>query len=289
MGGFVARPPNMAGAIRVSVADQPVEAMTGEFGQLLHRRNEAAVAWPVSVTAKLPDGTTISKQLLLDRDMRAQVASPSSTTDQSKRQQTVDAAFGAVGEAVVVRAKKLEPTKVRLGTKVGIDVPPGAVDRATDITVKHLGDDVLPPLDPGMINVTAPKGRGYEFLPHGQQFRKAVDVVLPYDPTLVPEGMTPDDVHAYFYDPKAEHWTRLDRTAIDVGERVTHSASLHFTILINAVLTVPKNPSPLSFDPTALSAIAAASPAANIDVIEPPTANSSGDARLTLPIRTSQG
>jgi hypothetical protein len=39
-----------------------------------------------------------------------------------------------------------------------------------------------------MINVTAPKGRGYEFLPHGQRFAKAVEVVIPYVASLVPRA-----------------------------------------------------------------------------------------------------
>jgi hypothetical protein len=97
--------------------------------------------------------------------------------------------------------------------------------------------------------------------------------------------MKPEDVHTFFYDPVAERWKKLDRTAIDATEHVIHSSTTHFTIMVDAVLTVPKNPSPLSLDPTGLSSIGAASPAANIDLIEAPQANSTGDARLSLPLR----
>ena len=62
----------------------------------------------------------------------------------------------------------------------------------------------LPPLDPGMINVTAPKGHGYEFLPHAQHFSKPIDIAVPFDPTLIPEEMKPEDVHTYYFDPAAD-------------------------------------------------------------------------------------
>jgi RHS repeat-associated protein len=140
-----------------------------------------------------------------------------------------------------------------------------------------------------MINVTAPKGHGFEFLPHGQKFAKPVEVLVPFDPQLIPEGMTADDVHTFYFDPVAQRWKRLERRSIDLGERVTRSTTDHFTIMIDAVLAIPKNPTPLSFDPTTISGIAAASPAANIDLIEPPSPNSTGDARLSLPIRIPRG
>jgi len=290
VGGFVARPPAMPGAIRIDVAGQMADTMTGDFGRLLGPRTDVAAAWPVSIGVRFPDGNAISKQLLLDRGVHAlltappaaqQISSPSATTPSSP--------FGNEGDSVVGLAKKLDATSIRLGTKVGVDVPIGAVAQPTKITVRHLGEDVLPPLDPGMINVTAPKHRGYELLPHGQHFAKPVEIILPYDPSLLPEGMTFDDIHAYFYDPHAKRWTQFERAAIDVGERVTRSKSLHFTIAINAVLTTPKNAAPLSFDPTTLTSIPAASPTANMDFVEAPQPTSTGDARLSLPIRVPAG
>lgn len=287
VGGYVATPPAMGGAVRVEIAGNPAEAMTGEFGRLLTRTSDVAAAWPVSVAARFPGGTTQAKQLLLDRDLRAQRAVPATDVAQNATLTvpTSESKFGREGQSIVATTKKLEATKVRLGTHVGVDIPVGALAKPTPITVKHLGETELPPLDPGMINVSAPKGRGYEFLPHGQRFAKKVEVVLPYDTALIPEDMKPEDVHTYYFDPKAERWQKLERVAVDVGDRVIRSSTDHYTIMIDAVLTVPKNPSPLSIDPTALASIAAASPAANIDLMEPPSASSSGDARMSLPIR----
>ena len=289
VGGFVSRPSAMPGAIRVEVGTHKMSAMTGDFGSVLARNPALADPWPVDVAVKFPDGTAQTQQIVLDKDLRPQIKAASSDSTDQTRGPVATTPFGQEGDSVVVRARMLEATTIRLGTKVGVDVPIGAVHKATSITVRHLGEDVLPPLDPGMINVTAPKDRGFEFLPHGQKFKKAVEVVIPYDPTLIPEGMTSEDVHTYYFDPKAERWKRLERKTIDVGDRVLRSSTDHFTIMINAVLAVPKNPAPLSYDPTALTSIAAASPAANIDLIEPPQPNSSGDARLALPIRAPNG
>jgi hypothetical protein len=289
VGGFVARGHLMTGAIRTTVAGQASLAMTGDFGRLLTRAGDLASPWSVVVTARAPDGSTQTKQVVLDRDQRAQLAAAKSAPAATANAPTPDARYGQVGESKVVTAGAHAATTVRLGTHVGVNVPAGAVAAATPITVRHLADDALPPLDPGMINVTAPQGHGYEFLPHGQKFAQPIEVLVPFDPALIPDEMKPEDVHTFYYDPAAERWKKLDRTAIDAGAHVIHSSTTHFTIMVDAVLTVPKNPSPLSLDPTSISSIGAASPAANIDLIEPPQANSTGDARMSLPIRVPKG
>lgn len=290
IGGFVARPNAMTGAIRVDVAGTRQLTTTGDFGQLVTRSNDPAGEWPVLIAASTPDGQVHSKNLVLATNQRSQLATANATPATAATGVTATKSlYGREGDVVVARARKLEAISVRLGTAIGVDVPIGAVSANTNITVRHLGEDIIPPLDPGMINVTAPKGRGFEFLPHGQKFAKDVEVVIPYDASLIPEGMTTEDVHTFFYDPVAKRWKQLDRRTIDVGQKVLRSSTNHFTIMINAVLAVPKNSSPLSFDPTALSSIAAASPATNIDFIEPPSANSTGDARVALPLRLPQG
>lgn len=287
--GFVARPGRMPGAIRVDLADRRTAGLTGEFGELLSRADDGDTLWPVSLRATLPNGADSISRIVLGTSSKATLASATASAAAGTRGGSVVDRFGAEGDATSIRASANSKNEIRLGKAVGVDVPPGALARPTVITVRHLGEDVLPPLDPGMINVTGPRDHGYEFLPHGQAFARAVEVVVPYEPTLIPEGMTPDDVRTYFYDPVAKHWKQLDRVAVDVGERVVRSATTHFTIMIDAVLAVPKNPTPLAFDLTLLTSIAAASPTTGLDLIEPPTATSTGDARLSLPIRVPGG
>jgi RHS repeat-associated protein len=291
IGGFVARPRAMTTAIRMRVAGEDIGTRTGDFGRLVKRTADAEAMWRVPVTAAYPDGTADAVDVLLDVDHRQELASAraSATTSSGAATGASSQPFGRAGELVVARAAPSAPTQLRLGTRVGLDVPAGAVGKPTDITVRRLGDAAVPPLDPGMINVTGPKGHAYEFLPHGQRFTRPAEVVLPYDPALIPEGMTPSDVYTYFFDPDAKRWAKLPRQAVDLGERITRSSTDHFTIMINAVLAVPRNPTPLAHDPTALTSIGAGSPAANIDFIEPPAPSSTGDAHVALPIRLPQG
>lgn len=287
VGGFVARPERMTGAVRVDVAEHPSDSLAGAFGAMVQRSGDLKAAWTVDVAARFPDGGRETTKVLLADDRASELAGADMATATSS---DPDAArFGALGTMAIGKASLIAATKIRLGTHAGLDIPAGAVAQPTKIQARRLGNPSLPPLDPGMINVTAPNGQGYEYLPHGQRFAKNVDVIVPFDPRLIPDGMSADDVHTYFYDEKAARWRKLQRSSIDLGEHVLHSATDHFTIMINAVLAVPTSPTPLSFDPTALTSIPAASPAAGIDLIQPPSPNATGDARLALPIRLPAG
>jgi RHS repeat-associated protein len=286
--GFVTRPSAMRGAIKIDVAGTPAPSNSGDFGQVLRRKNDVTATWPVVVTAKYPDATAEQKHVVLNGDARPSTT-PAAANALTATSPADDAMFGHVGKNVVGRATLMQSAQIRLGTRVGIDIPLGAVTTPTTITARHLGAAALPPLDPGMINVTAPKGHGYEFLPHGQRFARTVDVTVPFDPKLVPSSMSADDVRTFYFDTKAKRWKELDRKHVDVQAHVTRSVTDHFTIMINAVLATPTNPTPLSFDPTSVSSIGAATPAAGIDLIDPPGANSEGDARLGLPIRLPTG
>ena len=290
VGGFVARPRVMLGAMRVTVSGHKADSLDGEFGALIERSPSSGDAWPVTVSARLPDGTQLTRQLVLDHDARATTArGNASSSSPVAPPPIVDDRFGHVGERVSGHAAPGTPTTVQLGTRILARIPAGALAKPTDITIQHLTDSALPPLDPGMVNVTAPSGHGYEFLPHGQHFARAIEVVVPYDLRLIPRDYAESDVHTFYFDTTAQRWKQLDRVAVDTGERTVHSSTDHFTVMVDAVLAVPKDPTPRSFDPTALSSIGAASPAANIDLIEPPQATSSGDAMTSLPIRVPQG
>ncbi|HAK61212.1 MAG TPA: hypothetical protein DCO77_12670, partial [Nitrospiraceae bacterium] len=56
---------------------------------------------------------------------------------------------------------------------VSLDIPAGAVDAETEITIIPLTEAEIARLNPGMINVTYPAA-GYRFLPHGIKFKKAI-------------------------------------------------------------------------------------------------------------------
>src|SRR5262245_51034120 len=181
------------------------------------------------------------------------------------------------------QAKKLayEGATLELGTK--------AVTKAMVITITALGQDDLPALDQGMANATAGPRRGYRFGPHNTRFGDKITVSLPYDPALIPEGLTADDLKTFFFDDQTGMWQELDRVKVDTRNRVVVSLSDHFTDMINAAVTVPDHAQPLSYNPNSLKDVQAAEPGAGIGLVGPPQASSQGDARLSYPIELPPG
>jgi YD repeat-containing protein len=289
LSGWTNRPAQMHGAVRIAVDGRDLDTVSGLFGTKLVRSGDPASPWVVEVRATFPSGETVTEEVVLEGDARAELAAALAGAAGPRTSRADELAHGAPGQDISTRAEAQRETRLRLGTHVGVDIPAGAVDRPTTITVRHLLAEMLPRLDPGLVNVTAPRDHGYEFLPHGQRFRLPVEVMVPYDPALLPEGKSAADILTYFYDTVAERWVPLDRAAVDLAAHTVRSRTDHFTIMINAVLTVPDSPQPLAFDPTALSSLAAASPGANVDLIAPPAPSAQGDAKLSLPLRLPAG
>ncbi len=171
---------------------------------------------------------------------------------------------------------------------VTLDIPAGAVDQETDITIIPLTGPDLARMDPGMINVTFPDA-GYRFLPHGMKFKKAIKISFGYSKQLFAAGQTDDDVQMYFYNEKFLHWEKLNRNKVDKALQLVESNSDHFTDIINSTLVVPEHAQALSFNPNSIKDIKAADPSANVNLIEPPRSNNKGTANLSYPIEVPPG
>jgi hypothetical protein len=131
VGGFVARPAAITGAVRVDVAGHASEVMTGDFGTLLRRSSDTQASWPVAVVATLPDGSKHTSQLLLARDASKQLGAATSGAA-APTSLSPDALYGKPGTVAVGHATRLDAAQIRLGTRVGVDLPAGAVDVPTN-------------------------------------------------------------------------------------------------------------------------------------------------------------
>jgi len=167
-----------------------------------------------------------------------------------------------------------------------VDVPAGAVERDMRVSIRPLASDKIAAMDPGMTNVT-PGVQAYRFGPHGMVFRKPVKLALPYDKGLIPQGYTESDVRTFYYDEGLKKWQQVGLLA--QGKGALLALSEHFTDFINATITTPENPGTQSLNPTSMKDIKVANPAAGIGLIEPPTANSTGNAMLGMPIEVPPG
>ena len=191
-----------------------------------------------------------------------------------------------------VRARAGEETELSL-RGAHLKIGKKALRSKQEVSISALSDRDMPSLSPGMINVTKGgvdgRGKGYRFLPHGVKFDQSVSVRLAFDRSKIPNGSSVDEVKTYFFDEETGRWLALEREDLDEQLDEVVSKTDHFTDMINAVVQVPDAPETTAFNPTRVKDLKIANPAANIDVIQPPSANSEGDARISYPIALPPG
>ncbi|HMR07572.1 MAG TPA: hypothetical protein PKA88_17440, partial [Polyangiaceae bacterium] len=138
--GFVQAPSDLAAgpiSVRVDAADTGTER--GVFGQLIERTGDAETSWPVTVSAALSDGQTVARTFLLDRGGEIDPSSffgtktPGLTPEESKKR------YGEPGQLKSQTVDGKSASNIELGTHVGVNIPGGAVNGKSTITVKHLG------------------------------------------------------------------------------------------------------------------------------------------------------
>jgi len=163
------------------------------------------------------------------------------------------------------------------------------ISKATKFGINTLASTDLAAIDAAMTNVTGGGQSGYRFTPTPMTFNKQVLVVIPYNPSFLPDGMTAQDIKTYYYDTVATRWIALERVYLDTTANMVVSATDHFTDMINATVVVPDHPQLQAFNPTQIKGIKAADPGTGINLIEPPQANNNGDARVNYPIEIPPG
>ncbi len=272
-----------AGVGVVTVQGAAASDPAGAFGVALQEPDGLTGTWAVTLQAQFPDGTTLSRTIHLDDDESGNLGGAAAGAGSSGSD---DQLYGSENQTSWGTVSPQGGGTVKLGSQgASVSAPPGAVSSPTQIGITRKGPEAVPPLDPGMVNVTAPGAGAYRFSPPGQTFAVPVKVTLPYDPALLPDGYAPEQIATYFYDEGLQHWTALPTVAVSRGGRQVTAQTTHFTFMINAVLVEPDHPGPTSFNPTSLKDLKAADPSANVDMIEAPGGNNQGSARLSFPIR----
>jgi len=231
-----------------------------------------------------PAGTTVSTRLAPPAGLAPGIPA-AAAPGMGAPQPACDPAKLPKGDAVAVDGRQA----VRIthdGAQVVLKA--GAVKGESAVVATSLCDSAMAPMDQSMTNVTAGPRRGYRFMPH-QTFLNEVTVTLPYDPALIPLGLTELDVYTYFYDDVSAEWLALQRVSIDAEAHTITSLTDHFTDFVNATLTVPDHPEGLSYNPTSIKDIKAADPAAAVNLISPPQATNNGNAALSYPIEVPPG
>jgi RHS repeat-associated protein len=170
-----------------------------------------------------------------------------------------------------------------------LDIPAGALTADTTLSITPLGLDDLAAPDPGLAIATLGPRAGYRMGPPGQRFARPITITLPYDRARLPRGQTDTNVGVFWYDANAKHWVALEKVGVDPAAQTITARTDHFTDFIAGTVVVPDHPQVASFNPNHIANLKAADPGAKINLIEPPQASPSGDARVSYPIEVPVG
>lgn len=275
--GFLVPAANASGPAQIFVGPMAVNSDAGSFGVAVSKDDMGQGSegdsdpWTVELRAVYPDGTVLTRTVTLNNWRAAPESTPASLLPAYR----IGLAPG--------QARKLVYDAATL------DVPADALGGTTDVGITPLGADDLAALDTGMTNVTKGPRKGYRFTPTPMKFMAKLKVTLPYNKSLIPPGLTEDDVRTFWFDAQAGRWKPLELVAIDKAAQTVTSATDHFTDVINATVTVPDHPQTTRFNPTQIKDIQAADPGAQVNLMAPPAGNSAGDARLSYPIEVPPG
>ncbi|HQH66494.1 MAG TPA: toxin TcdB middle/N-terminal domain-containing protein, partial [Clostridia bacterium] len=176
---------------------------------------------------------------------------------------------------------------LRLGQTM-LCVPAEGMDAPLELSITPLDSADLPAMPSGMVNVTG-RGSGYRFLPHGEHFRRAAKVVLPFDSLRIPKGYTAKDVRTYYFDEGSRKWVALPKDTIREDEQLASAYTTHFTDMINGIIQVPESPESQGFTPTFMQNVKAADPSAGMVSMQAPEADATGSAKLSYPFRLPEG
>jgi RHS repeat-associated protein len=243
----------------------------GSFSSLVPRADRT-----VEIEARYADGQRLHRSIAIGPCIDGPREVSDVTAEGGKRRLDEDAGapFGAV----------VTPDTERTLSFAGatLEIPRGAVERGVRITIRPLTEGQVQPMDGSMENVVT-GGGGFRFGPRGMVFRKPIRITLPVDPSRLPAQTTEQDVYSFYFDEPAQRWRRVGRVgAIRPGTMT--SLTDHFTDFVNATRPVPDHPSEQQFNPHSITDLKLGDPAAGIDLIQAPGADTSGTARITQPI-----
>lgn len=144
-----------------------------------------------------------------------------------------------------------------------------------------------PPLGSGIVNVTAQKS--IYNLEIFKRENKSYQLSIPFDPSLIPAGLTSKDIQVFYYDVDSKNWSTMPIDSIDNIKNEVRITSGGETDYINGVIQAPESPTTSAFTPTMMNDIKVADPAANVNIMSPPSTSQKGDADISYPLNIPTG
>lgn len=145
-------------------------------------------------------------------------------------------------------------------------------------------------LNEDLENVTAGEFESYRIKKVNLSESTGVKLNIKYDPEKIPAGYTAKDIKTFYYDNRSRSWKGIDPDYIDLeNNEIVTTIYNNETDYINGIIKVPDSPETGSFTPTTISDMKYADPASGVVSIQPPSANNTGNATTSFPIKLPQG
>jgi len=154
------------------------------------------------------------------------------------------------------------------------------------IEIIKLREKDIPAVSGGLKNIT-PANSGYRFSVTSGKLNKKVKITIPYDEKKL--GLfSPKEIKVFAFDYNRKKWKSVEPTMVDQQNKVVTFEGDGNGDYINGIISVPESPQLNSFTPTTISGLKAANPV-GAPLMQPPTANQSGDANINYPLTLPGG
>jgi RHS repeat-associated protein len=275
-------PTDRARPVHILVGNEVVDGALepdGSFGFTVDEPTRGQ-PWNVAVRARYADGQEVTRDVAIDActDRPLLVKAP----DTGGPRPVIEDEGAPFGKTILAaKGGTIEAEGVTL------QIPAGALEKDTRITVRPLVDAQIPKLEELMDNIT-PEKRGVRLGPHNLQFKRPVRITLSYAKHLVPNGIDPDDLGIFYYDEPGGSWRQIQAVGEPDGHELVADTT-HFTDFIAATLAKPDHPVSQSFSANTRTDMKIGDPMAGVTLIQPPTPRNDGAAHLSFPIDIPPG
>ena len=256
---------------KLSIDGKPIATDKGFFETIVHRKTVVGDSWLSTLEVLYPNGKKIRKEVQFVCSTDYDFSSTKGTYSQRIEQTiTPDNGFD-----ISILGARLTGEK-------------GGVATSRNLSITALRSIDMSVVSSDIINVTA-EAAGYRFLPSGLKFDTMHIMAMSYEPKLIPQGYTADDVFTFYYDEQTQRWQRIERSRVDTVNHIIYSYTDHFTDYINGILKAPELPDVQAYVPTTIKDLQAAHPHTGIGSFSVPEANNKGTANTSMPLWVPAG
>jgi|GEM_PF-1183990 len=256
---------------KLFIDGKPIATDKGFFETIVHRKTIVGDSWLSTLEVLYPNGKKIRKEVQFICSTDYDFSSTKGTYSQRIEQTiTPDNGFD-----ISLLGARLTGEK-------------GGVATSRNLSITALRSIDMSVVSSDIINVTA-EAAGYRFLPSGLKFDTVHIMAMSYEPKLIPQGYTADDVFTFYYDEQTQRWQRIERSRVDTVNHIIYSYTDHFTDYINGILKAPELPDVQAYVPTTIKDLQAAHPHTGIGSFSVPEANNKGTANTSMPLWVPAG